>query len=179
MGGGERSNASFPHEHSFSQPIRGYFIWRRRNRYSPPRCFLHGPVESGCRCFVQCTVPHIYWPIACKKSNILRLFLGRKMLSSRVSLAAMGSLKKLPSYSDIELGLLDKEVRNCPPPLFHQVELTYFHTLKCLVPDLTFQIIPNPDSTRKQGQVKKYVPNGLRQCTETNEINDIFGWFWV
>jgi hypothetical protein len=55
------------------------------------------------------------------------------MLSSRVSLAAMGSLKKLPSYSDIELGLLDKEVRNCPPPRpppSYQVELTYFHTLK-------------------------------------------------
>ena len=32
------------------------------------------------------------------------------MLASRVSLAAIGSLKKLPSYSDIELGLLDKEV---------------------------------------------------------------------
>jgi hypothetical protein len=36
---------------------------------------------------------------------------GRKMLASRVSLAAIGSLKRLPSYSDIELGLLDKEVR--------------------------------------------------------------------
>jgi hypothetical protein len=24
------------------QLIRGYFIWRRRNRYSSPRCFLHG-----------------------------------------------------------------------------------------------------------------------------------------
>lgn len=35
--------------------------------------------------------------------------IGRKMLASRVSLAAIGSLKKLPSYSDIELGLLDKD----------------------------------------------------------------------
>lgn len=35
--------------------------------------------------------------------------IGRQMLASRVSLAAIGSLNKLPSYSDIELGLLDKE----------------------------------------------------------------------
>jgi hypothetical protein len=49
------------------------------------------------------------------------------MLSSRVSLAAMGSLKKLPSYSDIELGLLDKEVRNSPPPQNHQVEHIFIH----------------------------------------------------
>jgi hypothetical protein len=40
-----------------------------------------------------------------------RRIAGRKMLASRVSLAAIGSLKKLPNYSDIELGLLDKEVR--------------------------------------------------------------------
>ena len=36
--------------------------------------------------------------------------IGAKMLSSKVSLAATGSLKKLPSFNDIELGLLEKEV---------------------------------------------------------------------
>jgi hypothetical protein len=31
-----------PHHHPISQLIRGHFIKkRRRNRYSPPRCFLH------------------------------------------------------------------------------------------------------------------------------------------
>jgi len=35
--------------------------------------------------------------------------IGAKMLSSKVSLAATGSLKKLPSFNDIELGLLEKE----------------------------------------------------------------------
>ena len=39
---------------------------------------------------------------------------GRKMLDSKAAVAAIGSLKKLPSYSDIEIGLLDKDVR----PLF-------------------------------------------------------------
>jgi len=32
-----------------------------------------------------------------------------KMLSSKLSLAAIGSLDKMPSYKDIEMGLLDKE----------------------------------------------------------------------
>ena len=36
---------------------------------------------------------------------------GRKMLDSKAAVAAIGSLKKLPSYSDIEIGLLDKDVR--------------------------------------------------------------------
>jgi hypothetical protein len=41
-GGGGRSNASPPLFHlPISQLIRGYLIQRRRNRYSPPRCFLH------------------------------------------------------------------------------------------------------------------------------------------
>lgn len=35
--------------------------------------------------------------------------IGAKMLSSKVSLAAIGDIKKLPSFNDIELGLLDKE----------------------------------------------------------------------
>jgi len=35
--------------------------------------------------------------------------IGANMISSKVSLAAIGSLKKLPSFEDIELGLLDKE----------------------------------------------------------------------
>jgi len=35
--------------------------------------------------------------------------IGAKMINSKVSLAAIGSLKKLPSFEDIELGLLDKE----------------------------------------------------------------------
>jgi hypothetical protein len=41
-GGGGRSNAPLgpsPHHCPISQLVRGYFIWRRRNRYSPPRCF--------------------------------------------------------------------------------------------------------------------------------------------
>jgi hypothetical protein len=29
-----------PHHHHISQLIRGFFIKRRRNRYSPPRSFL-------------------------------------------------------------------------------------------------------------------------------------------
>ena len=33
------------------------------------------------------------------------------MLDSIAAVAAIGSLKKLPSYSDIEIGLLDKDVR--------------------------------------------------------------------
>lgn len=36
--------------------------------------------------------------------------IGAKMLGSKVSLAAIGDLKKLPKFNDIELGLLDKEV---------------------------------------------------------------------
>merc|ERR1719507_1872233 len=35
--------------------------------------------------------------------------IGRKMLDSKAAVAAIGSLKKLPSYSDIEIGLLDKD----------------------------------------------------------------------
>merc|ERR1712183_1102220 len=31
----------------------------------------------------------------------------RRMLDSKAAVAAIGSLKKLPSYSDIEIGLLD------------------------------------------------------------------------
>ena len=39
------------------------------------------------------------------------------MLDSKAAVAAIGSLKKLPSYSDIEIGLLDKDVRQlCSPP---------------------------------------------------------------
>ena len=34
------------------------------------------------------------------------------MLDSKAAVAAIGSLKKLPSYSDIEIGLLDKDVRH-------------------------------------------------------------------
>ena len=34
------------------------------------------------------------------------------MLDSKAAVAAIGTLKKLPSYSDIEIGLLDKDVRN-------------------------------------------------------------------
>ena len=38
------------------------------------------------------------------------------MLDSKAAVAAIGSLKKLPSYSDIEIGLLDKDVRQlCSP----------------------------------------------------------------
>ena len=36
--------------------------------------------------------------------------IGEKMLASKVSLAGIGTLKKLPSFNDIELGLLDKQV---------------------------------------------------------------------
>ena len=36
--------------------------------------------------------------------------IGRKMLDTKAAVAAIGSLKKLPSYSDIEIGLLDKDV---------------------------------------------------------------------
>jgi len=35
--------------------------------------------------------------------------IGRKMLDTKAAVAAIGSLKKLPSYSDIEIGLLDKD----------------------------------------------------------------------
>ena len=36
--------------------------------------------------------------------------IGRQMLDSKAAVAAIGSLKKMPSFSDIEIGLLDKEV---------------------------------------------------------------------
>ena len=36
--------------------------------------------------------------------------IGQKMLDSKAAVAAIGTLKKLPSYSDIEIGLLDKDV---------------------------------------------------------------------
>ena len=42
----------------------------------------------------------------------MNLLQGRKMLDSKAAVAAIGSLKKVPSYSDIEIGLLDKEVRS-------------------------------------------------------------------
>jgi len=35
--------------------------------------------------------------------------IGRHMLDSKAAVAAIGSLKKMPSFSDIEIGLLDKE----------------------------------------------------------------------
>ena len=38
--------------------------------------------------------------------------IGRQMLDSKAAVAAIGTLKKLPSYSDIEIGLLDKDVRD-------------------------------------------------------------------
>lgn len=37
--------------------------------------------------------------------------IGRNMLDSKAAVAAIGSLKKLPAFSDIEIGLLDKDVR--------------------------------------------------------------------
>ena len=39
--------------------------------------------------------------------------IGRQMLDSKAAVAAIGSLKKMPSFSDIEIGLLDKEVTSC------------------------------------------------------------------
>jgi hypothetical protein len=39
-GGGVRNDASPPQPHHIFQLIRGFFIKRRRNRYSPPRSFL-------------------------------------------------------------------------------------------------------------------------------------------
>ena len=36
--------------------------------------------------------------------------IGAKMLATKVSMAAIGSLGKLPSFNDVELGLIDKEV---------------------------------------------------------------------
>ena len=36
--------------------------------------------------------------------------IGRQMLDSKAAVAAIGSLKKMPSFNDIEIGLLDKEV---------------------------------------------------------------------
>jgi processing peptidase subunit alpha len=35
--------------------------------------------------------------------------IGRQMLDSKAAVAAIGSLKKMPSFNDIEIGLLDKE----------------------------------------------------------------------
>ena len=37
--------------------------------------------------------------------------IGRNMLDSKAAVAAIGRLKKLPAFSDIEIGLLDKDVR--------------------------------------------------------------------
>jgi len=39
-GWGGRSDTSPSHHHPISQLIRGYFIQRRCNRYSPSQCFL-------------------------------------------------------------------------------------------------------------------------------------------
>ena len=36
--------------------------------------------------------------------------IGRRMLDTKASVAAIGSLRKLPVYSDIEIGLLNKDV---------------------------------------------------------------------
>ena len=59
----------------------------------------------------------------------VNVILGRKMLDSKAAVAAIGSLKKLPSYSDIEIGLLDKEVREFVQ--FPSPALLYFRVL-CL-----------------------------------------------
>jgi hypothetical protein len=40
-GGDGRNNAFSPPPTPIFQLIHGYFILKRRNRYSPPRCFLH------------------------------------------------------------------------------------------------------------------------------------------
>ena len=46
------------------------------------------------------------------------------MLDSKAAVAAIGSLKKLPSYSDIEIGLLDKDVRQLSVrPVYYSVVL--------------------------------------------------------
>ena len=47
------------------------------------------------------------------------------MLDSKAAVAAIGTLKKLPSYSDIEIGLLDKDVRNI------KTKLVRFKSLIC------------------------------------------------
>ena len=49
------------------------------------------------------------------------------MLDSKAAVAAIGSLKKLPSYSDIEIGLLDKDVR-----FFYSFFHSYYHLNKIL-----------------------------------------------
>ena len=51
------------------------------------------------------------WSSEISKLLICHISSGRKMLDSKAAVAAIGSLKKLPSYSDIEIGLLDKDVR--------------------------------------------------------------------
>ena len=43
------------------------------------------------------------------------------MLDSKAAVAAIGSLKKMPSFSDIEIGLLDKEVV-LPTPVWYWVK---------------------------------------------------------
>ena len=47
------------------------------------------------------------------------------MLDSKAAVAAIGSLKKLPSYSDIEIGLLDKDVRQLCSPSEMLITLFY------------------------------------------------------
>ena len=47
------------------------------------------------------------------------------MLDSKAAVAAIGSLKKLPSYSDIEIGLLDKDVRQLCSPSEMLITLLY------------------------------------------------------
>ena len=51
------------------------------------------------------------WSSGISQILICHISSGRKMLDSKAAVAAIGSLKKLPSYSDIEIGLLDKDVR--------------------------------------------------------------------
>ena len=51
------------------------------------------------------------WSSGISQILICHVYSGRKMLDSKAAVAAIGSLKKLPSYSDIEIGLLDKDVR--------------------------------------------------------------------
>ncbi len=59
----------FPRPHlRISQQIRGYFLSRRRNRYSPPRCFIqdlksvysiYENEEDGARIFIRLWSPGI------------------------------------------------------------------------------------------------------------------------
>ena len=43
------------------------------------------------------------------QNKLFSLFTAKKMLSSRPSVAAIGSLDELPDFHDIELGVLDKQ----------------------------------------------------------------------